>query len=112
MRNIQFWRLLRDDDFQAIVAIPKQFVVAKDGTWTKLRSYKPKLWKGWYQRGMKGRAGQRLEINIQAAPSVPLPPLPNWITLHSHPPLAAESGVDRSPAGSTYGGFTQHGTFS
>jgi hypothetical protein len=44
MRNIQFWRL-RDDDFQAIVAIPKQLVVAKDGTWTKLRSYKPKLWK-------------------------------------------------------------------
>jgi hypothetical protein len=26
--------------------------------------------------------------------------------LHSHSPLAAESGVDRIPARSTYGGFT------
>jgi hypothetical protein len=108
MRNIQFWRL-RDDDFQAIVAIPKQLVVAKDGTWTKLRSYKPKLSKGWYQRGVKGRAGQRLEINIQAGPSVPLPPFPNWITLHGHPPLAAEvasTGFRRNPLAVD----SQHGT--
>jgi hypothetical protein len=49
---------------------------------------------------MKGRVGQRLEIDVQAAPSVPLPPFPNWITLHSHPPLAAEvasTGFRRDP---------------
>jgi hypothetical protein len=105
MRNIQFWRL-RHDNFQAIVAIAKQIVVAKEGPRAHRRSRCAKFGKDRLYRSAKRRAWQRFKINGKAAPGVPLPPFPNWITLHSHPPLAAESGVDRIPAQSTYGGFT------
>ena len=53
----------------------------------------PKLWKDRLHRGMKRRAGQRLEINIKAAPSVLLAPFPNWITLHSPAPSAVFTGT-------------------
>src|SRR5262245_28262623 len=89
MRNIQLWRL-RDDDFQAIVAIPKQLVVAKEEPRAKNRSDGAKFGKDRLHRGAKYRAGQGLEIYPKAAPSVLLPPFPNWITLHGHLPLAAE----------------------
>src|SRR6516162_8147677 len=83
MRNIQFWRL-RHDNFQAIVAIAKQIVVAKEVPRAHRRSRCAKFGKDRLYRSAKRRAWQRFKINGKAAPSVPLPPFPNWITLHSH----------------------------
>ena len=108
MRDIQFWRL-RDDDFQAIVAVPKQIVVAKEEPRAKSRSEGAKFGKDRLHQGAKYRAGQGLEINPKAAPSVLLPPFPNWITLHGHLPLAAEvaaTGFRRDPLTVD----SQHGT--
>ena len=92
MRNIQFWRL-RDDDFQAIIAIPKQIVVAKKKARAQRRSCCAKFRKDRLCRSAKRRAWQRLETNGKAAPSVPLPPFQNWITLHSPIPLAVFTGT-------------------
>ena len=92
MGNIQLWRL-RDDDFQTVVAIPKQLVVAKEEARAQRRSRGAKFGKNRLCRSAKRRAGQRLEINVKAAPSVPLPPFPNWITLHSPTPLAVFTGT-------------------
>ena len=97
MRNIQFWRL-RDNDFQAIVAVPKKIVVAEEEPRAKSRSDGAKFGKDRLHRGAKYRAGQGLEINPKAAPSVLLPQFPNWITLHVHLPFAAEvAAFQRDP---------------
>src|SRR4029077_1198361 len=89
MRNIKLLRL-RDDKFEAIVAISKQTLVAKDETRAGRRSDDSKLWKDRLNRGIKRRAGQRLEINTKAAPGVLLRPIPGHGILHSRRPLAAE----------------------
>src|SRR5262249_36256391 len=99
MRNIEFWRL-RDDDLQAVVAIPKQIVIAKEDPRAQARWRWAKSGKDRLHRSANRRAWQRLEINGEAAPSVTLPPFQNWITLHSHSPLAAEvvsTGFRRDP---------------
>jgi hypothetical protein len=75
MRNIQFWRL-RDNDLQAIVAVPKKIVVAKEEPRAKSRSDGAKFGKDRLHRGSKHRVGQGLKINPEAAPSVLLPPFP------------------------------------
>src|SRR5262249_45629332 len=97
------------DDFQAVVAIPKQIVVAKEEPRAQRRLRCAKFGKDRLCRSAKRRAWQRLEINGKAAPSILLPPFPNWITLHSHPPLAAEvasTGFRRDPLTVD----SQHGT--
>ena len=71
MRNIDFLRL-RDNEFEAIVAVSEQIFIAKDETRAGRRTDNPKLWKNRLHRGMKRRAGRRLEINIEAAPSRPI----------------------------------------
>jgi hypothetical protein len=95
MRNIEFLRL-RDNEFEAIVAISKQILVAKDKTWAERRSDNSKLWKNRLHRRMKRRPGQRLEINVEAAPGELFAPLPNRIRLHSHrSPFVCRTGVGR-----------------
>ena len=92
MRNVQFWRL-RDDDFQTVVSIPKQVVVAKEVPRAQRRSRCAKFGKDRLYRSAKRRAWERLKIDGQAAPSVLLPPFENWITLHSPTPLAVFTGT-------------------
>jgi hypothetical protein len=99
MRSSEFPRLCYNES-NAVVAVSKQIVVAKEESWAKCRSDGVKFGEDRLHRGTKRRARQGLEINPKAAPSVLLPPFSNWITLHSHPPLAAEvasTGFRRDP---------------
>jgi hypothetical protein len=91
--NSKFLRL-SDNEAEAVVAVFEQILVAKPEPWAE-RSNDSKLRQDRFHRGMKRRAGQRLEINSKAAPSV-LAPFSDWITLHSPAPLAVFTGTTRS----------------
>ena len=74
MRNIEFWRL-RDDDFQAIVTIRKQIVVAKEEPRAQRRSDCAKFGKDRLYRSAKRRAwatarNQRSGSTERTAPAI------------------------------------------
>jgi hypothetical protein len=78
---------LRHKESEAVVTISKQVFVAKEKSWAKGCSNKAKLGKDWLDRGVKRRAGCRLEIDPQNASGVLFAPFPNGISLPCHCPL-------------------------
>jgi hypothetical protein len=83
MSSSEFPRLCYNEAY-AVVAISDQIVVAKEETGTERRSDDAEFGKNRLHRGVKRRAGQRLEIKPEAAPGVVFAPLSNGIRLRIH----------------------------
>src|SRR4029077_1762072 len=67
-----------------VVAVSDQVMVAKEKTRAQRRSDDAEFGKDWFYRRVKNGPGQRLKINLKAAPGVLFAPLQNVFRLPSH----------------------------
>jgi hypothetical protein len=75
---------LRYNESDAVVAVSDQIMVAKEKTRAQRRSDDAEFGKDWFYRRVKNGPGQRLKINLKAAPGVLFAPLQNGVTLPRH----------------------------